>query len=148
MTQRTQPFSKDDSKNWFFEYNSQNWTLFSTWLTELIPFFNMTHRNWTHFFWMWPIDFSYKDFDSQKWLILSGKNDSKNWTFFFSTITPRIELFVNDSFNWASFMNLFSIRVELLFLSDSKNWTYFELDSKNRTLFWMWLKNWKFLADK
>ena len=51
--------------------------------------------------------------------------------FLFSTMTQRIELFVNDSFNWASFMNLFSTRVELLFLSDSKNWTFFQYYSKD-----------------
>ena len=59
--------------------------------------------------------------------------------FLFSTMTQRIELFVNDSFNWASFMNLFSTRVELLFLSDSKNWTFFECNSKS-WIFWAWLK--------
>ena len=80
-------------------------------------------------------------------------------------MTQRIELFVNDSFNWASFMNLFSIRIELLFLSDSKNWTFFQYDSKDFeyfskiwTLFWIRLKEstlflirlkkLKFLVDK
>ena len=94
-----------------------NLFFFLTWLTELNPFCNMTHRNWTHFLNVTQRICVYKNFVSQKWLILSGKMTQSIEPFlFFSTVTQRIELFVNDSLNWASFMNLFSIRVELFFL--------------------------------
>ena len=115
---------KNDSKNWFFEYNSQNWTLF----------FWHDLQNWTHFFNMTHRIFSFTKFLTHRndWSCLEKWLKELNpFVFFFSTMTQRIELFVNDSFNWASFMNLFSIRVELLFLSDSKNWTFFQYDSKD-----------------
>ena len=155
MTQRTQLFflKMTPRIDFFFEYNSQNWTLFSNTTHRIEPFFfNVTHRNWKHFFQRdsWKLNPFFegdpKDFFLQKFWLTEmidpvWKNDSKNWTlfvFFFSTMTQRIELFVNDSLNWASFMNLFSIRVELLFLSDSKNWTFFECNSKS-WIFWAWL---------
>ena len=104
-----------------------------------VPFFE---------FFFWKKSHIKKGFDflshmqKKGWLILSGKMTQRIEPFvffFFSTMTQRIELFVNDSLDWASLMNLFSIRVELLFLSDSKNWTFFEYDSKS-WIFWAWLK--------
>ena len=118
---------KNDSKNWFFEYNSQNWT-------QKFFFFWHDLQNWTHFFNMTHRIFSFTKFLTHRndWSCLEKWLKELNpFVFFFSTMTQRIELFVNDSFNWASFMNLFSIRVELLFLSDSKNWTFFQYDSKD-----------------
>ena len=120
--------------NPFFGHDSQNWTFF---------FLNMTHRNWTHFFECDPTIFFYKHFDTEMidpvWKMTQR---IEPFLFFFSTMTQRIELFVNDSLNWASFMTLFSIRVELLFLSDSKNWIFeFFKKKKNDSKNWAFLKN-------
>ena len=72
MTQRMFWKVKNVSKNWFFEYNSQNWTLF----------FDMTYRI-EPIFSTWLIEFFfYKNFDSQKWLILSGKMTQRIEPFF------------------------------------------------------------------
>ena len=48
---------KNDSKNWFFlNFIHRIEHLFRTQLTELNALFNMTHRNWTHFFSTWLIE--------------------------------------------------------------------------------------------
>ena len=106
----------------FDQYDSKSRIFHKKWLKVLNTFLNLTERvepflHWTQrielFFCMCPNFFS-KIFLKNNPI---PKNDSKNWTpfLFVSTMTQRIELFVNDSLNWASFMNLFSIRVEFFF---------------------------------
>ena len=70
----------------------------------------------------------------EKWL-----KELTLFVLFFSTMTQRIELFVNDSLNWASFMNLFSIRVEFfLFLPQRIEPCFSKMTHRIEPLFWIW----------
>ena len=127
MTQRMFWKVKNVSKNWFFEYNSQNWTLFfdmtyriepifSTWLIEFFFTKILTHRN----------DWSCLE----KWLKELNP---------FLNMTQRIEL-KKKSKIWTLFKKK---------KNDSKNWTFFECNSKS-WIFWVWLeeRNFFFFSKK
>ena len=104
------------------------------WLQELI-FLNITHRiepfffwhdlqNWTHFFNMTHRIFFYKNVDSQKWLILSGKMTQRIEPFFFFWI-------------WLKESNSF-FNVTLFSKKKKKNWTLFQKKwLKELNLLWM-----------
>ena len=83
---------------------SKNEHFFSTWLKENVSFFSLTQR-------IFLFDTMY---DSKNKLIVFGKYDSKNWTFFFN-LTLRIE---------PSFLNM-TQRIEPFSQSDSKNCFFF-----------------------
>ena len=124
----------------FFSYDSKNWTFFfekindskntpfffkKRWFQELF-FFSILLTELIEHFSTWLIEiehfflnvtqriFFYKNFDSQKWLIFSGK------------MTQRIELFVNDSLNWASYEPLLN-----------KSWTFVLIWLKELNFLWM-----------
>ena len=141
MAQRIEFFCLVSVKELVFS-SMTHWKL----LKEL--FFHVSELN---FFLIWV-----KEFNS------FFKYDAKNWTLFSLNTTQRIESFVfeYDAKNWILFF----------FEHDAKNWklclkrtrriepsrkiaqrleTFFELDSKNRTLFFECdSKNWNFLSEK
>ena len=164
-TQRVEFFTKNDSKCWTpFWIWLKELNLFCTGLKELNFFQPFDSKNGALFCMSPKLNFFLKN--------TIPKNDSKNWTFskhdsqnriplkrkrlkemnpflfFFSTMTERIELFVNDSLNWASFMNLFSIRVEFFFFwLKELNFFWIWLKESN-PIFLNWLKNWNFWLKK
>ena len=120
---------KHDTKNWtffnmtqrIFEYDSKNWTLLLN--------FNMTQRLFPK---LQEFDFFQ---DSQTWtfFFFFKKNDSKNWSlfftmtlkmeFFFSTnTTHRTDFFQYDSENWTFLKMTFFRHLTFFFEYDSKNW--------------------------
>ena len=187
MTQRIELFKCDlepriilqfDSNNWIwlkalnppFQYDSKNWTLFWTWLTEtflnynsencfLIKFDSQNSKNWTFFSQMTRrLDFSF-----------SNMSDRNNF-FFEKKMTRRIDflkisiklykLYFDDSKNWAFFFykknmthrnwTFFHMtqRIEPFFEYDSKNWKNFMIFwLKELNLFWIWLENLNFFLN-
>ena len=173
ITQRTEPFSTYDSKNWtffsieLFQYDSKDLIFsicfedlnpFLIWPKELTffgkmtqifePFFNMTQR--IDFFHIIPIIEPYLKIGSQNWFF---KSYSKNRFFFQKKLIELKEL----NLSWLSLkrLNFFCWKY------DSKNWTFFfsQFDSKNCSFFFFhdsntwtfftWLKelNFLFLRD-
>ena len=157
-----------DSKRWsfFFHFDSKNWNplFFSKCLKELnLSFIWATFlhdsKNWI--FSIWRKDFF--KLTPKKWPCFSKMTHRieplfwmwrKEWNPFFLWIR-RKELnpfvFECDAKNWILFLwiwrkelkALFKMtgRIELSRKNCSKTWTFFfELDAKNRTFFWMWLK--------
>ena len=131
MTQRIELFKCDlepriilqfDSNNWIwlkalnppFQYDSKNWTLFWTWLTEtflnynsencfLIKFDSQNSKNWTFYF----------------------TNDSKTWTFFFQICLIEITFFFKKK----------KCLEELIFWKYQSNYTNFILMTQRIELF-------------
>ena len=138
MTLRIEIFErKTDSKNWTFsKIDSMDWTFCFTWPKELNFFFLYNSKDWTFFsfkpffnnstqwltlFWTWlkELSLSFQD-DSKNWTY--DMTQSTNWIFFFKkkwrkelnvfwiwltelnhfflflNMTPRIEFFVNICF--------------------------------------------------
>ena len=127
MTQRIELFKCDlepriilqfDSNNWIwikalnppFQYDSKNWTLFWTWLTETFLSYNNSKNCFV------------KKYDSQ---------NVKNWTFF-SQMTRRLDFSFS---NMSDRNNLFFFWKK----DDSKNWFSENINQIIQTLFW-WLK--------
>ena len=136
MTQRIE-FLECDSKNWtFWNYNSQNWTVF--FVTQRIELFCCVLLKELNFFWMtqriepfviyqkYLKELNLLLHDSKNWTFFF-ENDSQNWTFFFLNTTHRIEPFFFEygpknwtlSWIWRKELN------RLIFEYDSKNWTLF-----------------------
>ena len=126
MTQSVEHLFEFDWKSWiFFALDSKNWTFF----------FNF-------FIWLKELSLFLYESKIEKFFLKKKKSHPKKWLkelnpfLFVSTMTQRIELFVNDSLNWASFMNFFSIRVEFFFFWFKElNFFFFEYDSMNRSYF-------------
>ena len=158
VTQRVEPFSWYDSKNWTFFSVTQRIVFFKR-LTELISFVKYDSKNWTFF-----------ECDSKNWI---QKHDSKNWNFyeydaknwtlfwiwlkelslfsvwlkelnFFSIWLKKMSPLIKVCFKkliiskiWLKELNLFFFlntthRIEPFFEYDSQNCTFFfECDSKN-----------------
>ena len=163
VTQRIELiFWKNNPQDWTFSliwskerieilwYDSKDW-IFLIWLTEPNTFFNITQR----------IEL-FSPIDSKKWTFFSNwlkevnfyltKYDPKVWFFLIWLKEPNT--FLNTTQRIAHFFNM-TQRIELFSSSDSKKWTFFWqnmtqrfdffwYDSKNRKLFWMWLKELNF----
>ena len=173
ITQRTEPFSTYDSKNWtffsieLFQNDSKDLIFsicfedlnpFLIWPKELTffgkmtqifePFFNMTQR--IDFFHIIPIIEPYLKIGSQNWFF---KSYSKN-RFFFKKKTHRIER-IEPFLVITQKIELFLLKIWLkelnLFFSqfDSKNCSFFFFHDSNTWTFFTWLKelNFLFLRD-
>ena len=139
------PVWKNDSKNWtlfVFNNDSKDWTL-CKWLIQLSLFYEpLLNKSWTFvFIWLKELNLLsillkrfwvlFKDLNSF-WIRLKNWNlwlknsqkielfpknyDSKNWTFFFSDLTQRNEIWKNDSKSWTVFLNM-TYRIEPLLFS-------------------------------
>ena len=98
------------------ECDSKTWTFSKLWLTELNPSSQHDSKNWTLF---WQIA------DSKYYLILFGKYDSKNWTFF-----------EYDSKTWTSLFDFLWPKEFFFWKNHSKNWIFSKENvSKNWTIF-------------
>ena len=134
-----------DLKNWFFfcKKFSKNW--FFVWLKEWyltqrleVYVFEIWFKELDFFFFWWLADLNFfKNYDAK---IFFEKYDSKNWTFFvLKKWLKELNLFVwlkesNPFFNvtrknWTSVLSMIQ-RIESLS----------EYDSKNRTLFFFWIR--------
>ena len=143
ITQRFEPFSKmtqriEPSFAWLKDLSLllflKKWPSriepsFSTWLKELNLLFQHDWKNWTFFLhWLKEL-ILFKKYDLQELKLLKN-------------MTQRIE----PLFLWLKDVNIFSVWLKELnfFLKkkyNSKNWTFFEYDAKNSTLFsWLWRK--------
>ena len=149
----------------FFQYNSQNWTVFLKYDQRIGLFFReYDAKNWTLYFlsmtqrieplnfWIWltELDLLFK-YDAKnctfflkklskswKYWTLLGYH-SKDWTFFEKYDSQNWTFFEFDSQNWTFFLNM-THRIELFFEYDSQNWTFFQYDWKNWTLIKIWLE--------
>ena len=152
-------FFECDSKNWIFEFLSKKkkptqrielfskirykeLNFFSIWLKD---FFNMTRRI-EPFFLTWLKDCFLSKKTQRIWLFLRltdlnllkiffRKNDSKNWSLFFTT-TLKMEFFWSTNTTHRTDFFFFSIRLkELNFFENDffRHWTFFffEYNSKN-----------------
>ena len=191
MTQRIELFKCDlepriilqfDSNNWIwlkalnppFQYDSKNWTLFWTWLTETFLNYNSKNcflrkydsqnsKNWTFFFsqLIRRLDFSFWNMSDRNNFFFWKKDDSKNW------FSENINQIIQTLFWWLKELSFFFFFLKnmthrnwtlfwiwlkelnpFLFEYDSKNWTFFEYDSK----IWIFLEcdsqNWTFLLTQ
>ena len=113
--------------NPLFHYESTNRTHFSNMSQRIEPFFEYDSKNW-FFFEYWLKELNFFECDAKNWTFFLGydakidpfspkfwQKKSKNWTFF-SKVTQRIEY-------------------------DSKDWTFFQCDSKN-SIFELFLQIW------
>ena len=111
-------FSKNDSKNWIFFWNMthtieplvMNLFFNMTQRIELFCFLDLIFTVWLREFNFWK---KKKHIDAKNWTLLL-EYDAKNWTLFKNT-TQRIELFFskeNDSKNWTFFFSNTTQRIE------------------------------------
>ena len=98
MTQRIEPFFNITQRiEPFFQHNSKNWTLFSTWLTELNLFFLQLTQRIEHMTWLNVLIEFFQKYDPKVWI--------------FSDMTQRIEHFwmwlkeLNTFWTWLKELN-------------------------------------------
>ena len=141
MTQRIELFKCDLERRIILQLNSNNWI----WLKAWNPPVQYDSKNWTFFSQMTRrLDFSFSNMSDRK-LFFWKKDDSKNW------FSENINQIIQTLFWWlkelSSFLNM-TQRIEKFHdFFDSKNWTYFEYDSKIWTFSWMWLTELNFFID-
>ena len=165
-----------DSNNWIwlkalnppFQYDSKNWTLFWTWLTEtFLSYHNSKNcfvkkydsqnaKNWTFFSQMTRrLDFSFSNMSDRNNFFFWKKDDSKNW------FSENINQIIQTLFWWLKELSSFFFwkdmthrnwtffhmtqRIEPFFEYDSKNWIFMIFWLKELNLFWIWLENLNFL---
>ena len=136
-------FSNIDSKfrSFFFcGHDSKNWTILWTWLKDFSKK-KCDSKNRTFFSMTLDLTFFLKKKKKRLKILIF----SKIWLtelqlfFFFEIMTQRIEFFEYDSKNWTFFFSKTTHRIEPFF--------FFEYDSQNWTLFlWMWPKNWTLIS--
>ena len=125
VIQRIEPSSQKDSKNWFFSFliffNSffQRFEPFLTWLTELNPFWTVWLIEIEPFFSTWVKENDSILYDSKIFFFAKCMTQRMNWSFL-ENMTLRIEIFERKT--------------------DSKNWTFSEIDSMDRTFCFTWPK--------
>ena len=117
----------------FQKHDSKNWTLCQKKIQRIELFLNMTQRIEPFFFEYDSKNCSFFSKMTQKFELSFRKNVSKNWIWlkwfiFFEKINQIMELF---------FM---SQRIELCLKFDSRTVFFQKHDSKNWTLFLLWLK--------
>ena len=124
VTQRIEPSSQKDSKNWFFDF-------FHIFL-QIWTFFKHDSQNWTLFEQYDSLRLNPFQHESKKMTLL--KNDSKIFFLFAKCMTQRM--------NWInrSWKNM-TLRIEIFERkTDSKNWTFSKIDSMDWTFCFTWPK--------
>ena len=136
-------FSQSDSKIWTFsQSDSKNCFFFSIWLEELNPLFRICLNEFEPFCRSTQrIEPCFFQYDSKTWHLLKNmifknwtfwKYESKDWTFESVTQStePSFSIWVNES--------------NPLFQYESKNWTLFLIWLKELNFFEYWLKELNF----
>ena len=150
VTQRIKLFFK-----WLKELNlflnDSNWTSWND--SKKWTFFNFDSQDWTLFLWIWPKNWTFCFLSMTQWIepLNYQKYDAKNSTFFLN-MTQRIELFLlsvtqrfgpffkYDGKIWTLFRNM----TQRFFLYESKNGNFLNMthgiELYFSLFFWTWLK--------
>ena len=151
----------------FWKYNPQDWTFSLIWPKERIEILWYDTKDWIFLIWLTePNTF----FNITQRIELFSPTDSKKWTFFsnwlkevnffiWQEMTQRFDFFliwlkepntflnttqrIEHFFNMTQRIELFSKwlkEVNFIWQNMTQRFDFFCYDSKNRTHFWMWLK--------
>ena len=118
-TQRIEPFSKHDSKNWTFCFNvTQRIEFFLMWLKELISS-NVTQR----------IELFSNVYDSQNWTF--SEYDSKNCTLLFSIWVKELNPFFKILLTKKNLFKIWRKELNCFFQYDAKNEPFLWFEKMN-----------------
>ena len=116
MTQRIELFKCDLEPRIILQFDSNNWI----WLKALNPFFNMTQRI-EPFFWTWLTE-TFLNYNSKNCFLKKyDSQNSKNWTFFFSQMTRRLDFSFS---NMSDRNNFFLLKKKKRWLEELIFWKY------------------------